>query len=72
LSLDDSNFAPWVLLGKIYQLEGNKAATVQALSRAFKLRPDIPQLEYMIYLAKNLSDIKKVPIQIAPMPAHLE
>jgi len=72
LSLGDDNFAPWVLLAKIYQLEGNKAATVQALRRAFKLRPDIPQLGYMLYLAKNLADVKRVPIQIAPMPPHLE
>jgi O-antigen ligase len=72
LSLKDDDFAPWVLLAKIYQLEGNKAAAIQALSRAFKLRPDIPQLGYMLYLAKNLADIKMVPIQIAPQSPHLE
>lgn len=72
LTLDDSNFAPWVLLAKIYQLENNRSATIQALSRAFKTRPDIPQLEYYLYLAKHQADIKKVPFQIAPQAAHLE
>jgi tetratricopeptide (TPR) repeat protein len=72
LTLDDSNFAPWVLLAKIYQLENNRSATIQALSRAFKTRPDIPQLEYYLYLIKHQADIKKVPFQIAPQAAHLE
>lgn len=72
LSLNDGNFAPWVLLAKIYQLDGNRPAAVQALSRAFKLRPDIPQLGFMLYVSKNTADIKSAPIQIAPIPAHLE
>jgi len=72
LNLDSGNFAPWVLLAKIYQLEGNKQGVVYSLTRAFKLRPDIPQLGYYLYLAKNGSDIKKLPLQIAPMPPHLE
>jgi O-antigen ligase len=73
LSLDGSgNFAPWVLLAKIYQLNGNKQGAVYSLTRAFKLRPDIPELGYYLYLAKNGADIKKVPLQIAPMPPRLE
>jgi Tfp pilus assembly protein PilF len=72
LSLDSGNFAPWVLLARIYQLNGDKQGAVYSLSRAFKLRPDIPQLGYYLYLAKNGADIKKLPLKIAPMAPRLE
>jgi hypothetical protein len=72
LVLDDSQFAPWVLLAKIYQTEGEKTQTIYALTKAFELRPDILQLEYLIHLAKTEPDIKNVPIQVATQSGGLE
>lgn len=72
LSLKSDEFSSWVLLAKIYQSRGEKTQTVFALTKAFKLRPDILQLGYLLRLAKILPDIKQVPIPVAAAGARLE
>jgi tetratricopeptide (TPR) repeat protein len=68
LAMDNSTFSAWILLARLYQLQGKKQAVISALTEAFKLDPNIPQLKYLLYLAKTLPDIRQVPIQIQTRP----
>jgi O-antigen ligase len=70
LTLNQGDFSAWILLAKLYQLQNNKPAVIFALTKAFDLQPNIPQLKYLLFLSKNLPNIKSVPIQInARQPA---
>lgn len=66
LALDKGDFSAWILLARLYQLQGNKESTIAALTKAFKLNPNIRQLKYLLYLAKNLPNIQQVPIEVVP------
>jgi len=72
LSVADTGFAPWVLLARLYQIEGKRDQAIAALTNAFKLQPDIPQLEYILYLAKTQKNIQSVPIQIVARSSSLD
>ena len=64
ISMDKSIFPAWIMLAKLDQIKGNKSDLIFALTQAFNLKPDSPQLKYLLNLAKNTDDIKKVPIEI--------
>ncbi len=64
LSLKNNDFSSYLLLAKIYQQEGKKEQTIFALNRAFRLRPEVAQLRYLIAWLKTVDDIRNVPIQI--------
>jgi O-antigen ligase len=72
LSLKDDDFPAWILLAKFYQLSGDKTSTISALNHAFEIDPDIPQLEYILYLAKTQKDIRTVPIEISTQSSSLD
>ncbi len=72
LSLKDDDFSSWVLLAKIYQQYNEKPQAILALEKAFHLQPNIPQLRYLLYLAKTSKDIRQVPIQIVIRPPNLD
>jgi hypothetical protein len=72
LTLQDNDFSPWIMLARLYQIEGNKQQTIYALTQAFKLEPNIPQLEYILHLAKTQKDIKSFPIQIVARSSSLD
>lgn len=72
LSIKNDQFPAWILLAKIYQSEGEKIQTIFALTKAFKLRPDIPQLSYLLSLAKNQTNIKLLPIPVVPQRVLLD
>ncbi len=64
LLLDEKNFPSWILRAKLYQLEGNREQAIFSLEKAFHINPNIPQLKYLLWLAKNTPNIQQVPIQI--------
>lgn len=64
LSLNDGNFSAWMLLAQLYRLQGKKSSAVRALTKAYNINPDNRQLKYILELAKNLPDIKQVPLDI--------
>lgn len=70
LTLNNQDLSAWVLLARLYQLDNNRSGVVSALTQAFKLSPT-PQFRYFLYLAKNLPDIKRLPIQIIAHSADL-
>lgn len=72
LSLNDDLLPSWILLAKIYQLEGKRPQTLFALERAFRVRPDLPQVQMLLQLAKNEPDIRRVPIQVLVGEGKLE
>jgi hypothetical protein len=65
LSLKQNDFSAFMLLAKIYQVEGKKQQTIEALTAAFKQRPDLVQLRYLIGVAKQVENIRQVPIVIS-------
>ncbi len=62
INLKKDNFLTWILLAKIYQSEKDRPGVIDALTQAFKARPDILQLKYLLGLAKNLEDVSQVPL----------
>ncbi len=64
LSIQDNIFSGWILLAKLNQLAGQREAVVFNLEQAFKLNPNIPQLKYLLNLAKNTTDIKMIPLDV--------
>lgn len=64
LDLKNTDFSSYLLLAKIYQQEGKKDQTLFALNRAFRLRPEVIQLRYLIAWVKTVEDVRSVPIQI--------
>lgn len=64
LQLDNKSFPALILQARLYQLSGKRQEVIDDLNQAYKLRPDLNELKYLLYLAKNLSDIKQLPINI--------
>lgn len=72
LILNERQFPSWMLLAKIYQLSDNRAGALFALNKAYHLKPDIVQVRYIWYWAKQENDIRKVPIEILVAQGKLE
>jgi len=72
LVLKSEFFPSWLLLAKVYQLQDNREKSMFALEKAYKLRPDLPQVKYMWRIAQFEKDIQKVPIQIFVAQGRLE
>jgi O-antigen ligase len=64
LSLNQSDFQSWVLLAKVYQLQGKRDQAIFALQKAFKLQPDLPQWHAIMQAIKQDPDIKTVNIPV--------
>ncbi|MCL5666337.1 MAG: O-antigen ligase family protein [Patescibacteria group bacterium] len=72
LSQYDDFFPSWILLAKIYQLQDNRPAALQAIEQAYKLHPDILQVKFMWEQAQAQPDIKNVPIEVLVAEGKLE
>lgn len=64
LQLESRLFPSWILLAKLDQMDNNKLKVIFNLEKALEISPNIPQLKYLIYLAKEGKNIKEVPLDI--------
>lgn len=62
----------WLLLAKSYQAAGDKAQTVEALKKAWALRPDLKELQFLIIQAEAAKDIRQAVIPGGISPEILE
>ncbi|HYV33358.1 MAG TPA: hypothetical protein VE973_00720, partial [Candidatus Limnocylindria bacterium] len=65
LDQNPADFSAWILLARLYQMENNRPGVVNALTKAFGLNSNLPQLKYLLFLAKNLPKLDQLPIQIS-------
>ncbi|MBI5529875.1 MAG: O-antigen ligase family protein [Candidatus Doudnabacteria bacterium] len=65
LALKQTDFYGWLFMAKVYQLENQRSPSLAALDKAYKLRPDIVQLRYLIDALKQLPDFRQIPIQVS-------
>lgn len=64
LSLSPDNFQYEMLLAKLYQIQNNKAAFVQALKRGQQIQPDNINLIWILRGAEKVPNIQVLPLQI--------
>lgn len=64
LSLDKDLFTSWILYAKISQMENQKKSMLYALNNAYRLNPQIKQLQGLITNIKSTDDIQKYPLEI--------
>ncbi len=63
VSLTPKDVPGWLLLARIYQLQGKQKQTLYALERAYKFRPDIDDIRWLWFLAKKEPQrFKELPI----------
>lgn len=72
LVLEPGYLPGWLLLAKAYQVEGKKAETLQALKKAFDLRPDLAPLKILLKTAEEVPDIRQLNIPGGVPPDILE
>ncbi|HVY67838.1 MAG TPA: hypothetical protein VHA30_03015, partial [Patescibacteria group bacterium] len=65
LALDGDNFSALILLAKLEQLQGRRQQVIGLLNKAYRLAPNIPQLKFVLELARQTDDIRQVPLQIS-------
>jgi tetratricopeptide (TPR) repeat protein len=53
LSLNPKDLPGWLLLARIYQLQGRQEQTLSALEKAYKLKPEIDDIRLLWHFAKN-------------------
>jgi cytochrome c-type biogenesis protein CcmH/NrfG len=62
----------WLLLAKTYQVENKKSEVVRCLEQAFKLRPDLQELKFLLKTAEEIQDIRQLIIPGGISPDILE
>lgn len=62
----------WLLLAKAYQVENKRTEVVKCLEQAFKLRPDLLELKYLLKTAEEIKDIRQLIIPGGISPDILE
>jgi len=74
LSLNEDNVPGWILLAKIYQLQGNVHASRASINKVYGLRPDIPLLKAVHDQAEATDDkeYSKVSIPVLYNPNQIE
>ncbi|HVY67939.1 MAG TPA: tetratricopeptide repeat protein, partial [Patescibacteria group bacterium] len=64
LALDDSSVPSWVMLAKVYQLQGKRQQVIAALTEGFKRQPGIEDLSQLLKKAKQEPNVSRMPIPL--------
>lgn len=72
LSLYKEDINMWLLIAKIFQVQGRKESLVYALKQAAALNPDIRQIKNLLVEAQKTDDVKKIDMEVNISKSGLE